>query len=127
MTGQATCFYGGIFGFIAEQEEVSENELISRQGIEWFRIMGHEAEIRGEQAGGGLVLASDSSGHVRFAGHNVVNKNERIVFSPGILIRTKVSTGDTGRISTLRHQHHRGLALSIRHQRTAVSSRNQLA
>jgi hypothetical protein len=36
--------------------------------------MGHETEVRGEQAGGGLVLASDSSGHVRFVGHKVVNK-----------------------------------------------------
>jgi len=28
--------------------------------------MGHETEARGEQAGGWLVLASDSSGHVTF-------------------------------------------------------------
>ena len=59
-------FYCANFGFIAEQEEVSENELISRQGIERFQLMGHETEARGEQAGGWLVLASDSSGHVTF-------------------------------------------------------------
>jgi len=42
--------------------------------------MGPEAEICGEQAGGGLVLASDSSDHVRFVGHKVININERIIF-----------------------------------------------
>ena len=36
--------------------------------------MGHETEVRGEHAGGGLVLASDSSGHVRLIGHKVINK-----------------------------------------------------
>jgi len=82
-TGQATCFYCGNFGFIAEQEEVSENELLSRQGIERFHIMGHETEVRGEQAGGGLVLASDSSGHVRFVGHKVVNqKRKNLTYHP---------------------------------------------
>ena len=74
LTGQATIFYCGNFGFIAEQEEVCANELLSRRGIERFQIMGQETEVRGEQAGGGLVLASDSSGHVRFVGHKVVNK-----------------------------------------------------
>jgi hypothetical protein len=66
--------YCANFGFIAEQEEVSGNELISRQGIERFQLMGHETEARDEQAGGWLVLASDSSCHVRFVGHKVVNK-----------------------------------------------------
>ena len=69
-------FYCASFGFIAEQEEVSENELISRQGIERFQIMGHETGVRGEQAGGWLVLASDSSCHVRFVGHKVVIKKQ---------------------------------------------------
>ena len=121
-------FYCASFGFIAEQEEVSENELISRQGIERFQIMGHETGVRGEQAGGWLVLASDSSCHVRFVGHKVViKKTKESNLSPGIWIRTKASTCDTGRISTLRHQHHRGLLLPIRYQRTAVGSRNPLA
>jgi len=77
LTGQATRFYCGNFGFIAEQEEVCANELLSRRGIERFQIMGHETEVRGEQAGGGLVVASDSSGHVRFVGHKVVNKRRK--------------------------------------------------
>jgi hypothetical protein len=77
MTGQATYFYCGNFGFIAEQEEVLANDLLSRRGIERFQLMGQETEVRGEQAGGGLVLASDSSGHVRFVGHKVVNKKRR--------------------------------------------------
>ena len=77
LTGQATRFYCGNFGFIAEQEEVCANELLSRRGIERFQIMGHETEVRGEQAGGGLVVASDSSGHVRFVGHKVVNKKRK--------------------------------------------------
>jgi len=54
-----------------------KNELISRQGIERFQIMGHETEVRGEQAGGGLVPATDSSGHVRFVGHKVVNNKRK--------------------------------------------------
>jgi len=76
-TGQATYFYCGNFGFIAEQEDIRDNELLSRQGIERFQIMGHETEVRGEQAGGGLVLARDNSGHVRFVGHKVVNKKRK--------------------------------------------------
>ena len=36
--------------------------------------MGHDTQVRGEQDGGGLVLASDSSGHVRLVGHKVVEK-----------------------------------------------------
>ena len=51
--------------------------MISRQGIERFQLIGHETEARGGQAGGGLVLASDSSCHVRFVGHKVVNKQRR--------------------------------------------------
>jgi len=74
--------YFGNFRFIAEQEEVSENELISRQEIERFQIMGRETVDRGEQAGGGLVLASDSSGHVRFVGHKVVNKKRKNLTYP---------------------------------------------
>ncbi|MEI6110304.1 MAG: hypothetical protein WCP63_01340 [Cyanobium sp. ELA712] len=74
--------YFGNFRFIAEQEEVSEDELISRQGIERFQIMGRETVDRGEQAGGGLVLASDSSGLVRFVGHKVVNKKRKNLTYP---------------------------------------------
>lgn len=48
--------------------------MISRQRIERFLKMGHETEVRGEQTGGGLVLASDSSGNVRHSGHKVINK-----------------------------------------------------
>jgi hypothetical protein len=77
LTGEAACFYCGNFGFIAEQDDVSANELLSRRGIERFQIMGQETEVRGEQAGGALVLARDRSGHVRFVGHKVVNKKRR--------------------------------------------------
>lgn len=56
---------------------VLENESISRQGIERFQAMGHEPEVRGEQAGAGLVLASDSSGHVRFVARKVAIKKRR--------------------------------------------------
>ena len=39
-TEQSTYFYCGNYGFIAEQEEVSVNELLSRRVIERFQTMG---------------------------------------------------------------------------------------
>ena len=41
-TGQPKCFCSGYIGFIAQQEEVSENEMFSSQGIERLQTMGHE-------------------------------------------------------------------------------------
>jgi hypothetical protein len=73
ITGQADCFYCGNFGFIAERDHIPANELLSQQGIERFLTMGHETEVRGEQAGGGVVLAYDKAGHVRFVGEKLVN------------------------------------------------------
>ena len=73
LTGQSDCFYCGNFGFIAEREPIPANELLSQQGIERFLTMGHETEVRGEQAGGGVVLAYDKAGHIRFVGEKLVN------------------------------------------------------
>lgn len=73
LTGHADCFYCGNFGFIAERDPISTNELLSQQGIERFMTMGHETEVRGEQAGGGVVLAYDKAGHIRFVGEKLVN------------------------------------------------------
>jgi hypothetical protein len=73
LTGRADCFYCGNFGFIAERDTISANELLSQRGLERFRTMGHETEVRGEQAGGGLVLACDRAGYIRFVGEKLVN------------------------------------------------------
>ena len=73
LSGHAGCFHCGNFGFIAERDTISANELLSPQGIKRFQTMGRETEIRGEQAGGGLVLACDEAGHIRFVGEKLVN------------------------------------------------------
>lgn len=73
VSGQAEQFHCGNFGFIARQETVATGELLSRGGIDRFHRMGEETEVRGAQAGGGLVLAHDRAGHVRFVGHKQVN------------------------------------------------------
>ena len=84
VTGKATCFNCGNFGFLGERLPADGNELLPARVIDIFHKMGGETEIRGEQAGGGLTFARASlaSGEetrhqVSFVGEKVVNRKRQ--------------------------------------------------
>jgi hypothetical protein len=72
VSGQGDRLYCGNFGFISQAEGVKAGDLISEHGRKLFATMGRETEVRGEQAGGGLVFARDSLGYTCFVGHKLV-------------------------------------------------------
>jgi hypothetical protein len=72
ITGQGDRLYCGNFGFISHGETARAGDLISDHGNKLFAIMGQETEVRGEQAGGGLVFARDLLGYTHFVGHKLV-------------------------------------------------------
>ncbi|HEY9753412.1 MAG TPA: hypothetical protein V6C46_10700, partial [Coleofasciculaceae cyanobacterium] len=72
MSGQGDRLYCGNFGFIIQGESALDRDLIPEQGKALFAIMGRETEVRGEQAGGGLVFARDQLGYTCFVGHKLV-------------------------------------------------------
>jgi hypothetical protein len=74
VTGQADCFNCGNFGFLGQRLPQDGSELLPARVIEIFNTMGHETEIRGEQAGGGVIFARDRANHVVFVGEKVVNQ-----------------------------------------------------
>jgi hypothetical protein len=77
VSGRADRFHCGNFGFIVDRERVAADELLSARGIDRFRTMALQTEVRGAQAGGALVLARDRGGHVRFVGQKLVNGKRR--------------------------------------------------
>jgi len=75
LTGVAANFYCGNFGFICQRlADDHEDQLLSERMINMYYQMARETEIRGEQAGGGLVVARDQSDQIVFVGKKVVNK-----------------------------------------------------
>jgi hypothetical protein len=64
----------GNFGFMGQRFETDDQTLLPTRVIEIFKLMGHETEIRGEQAGGGLVVAQNKNNQVHFVGEKVVNR-----------------------------------------------------
>ncbi len=72
-TGVADCFYCGNFGLLAQRQLDDDDELLPARMLDLALQMGQETEIRGEQAGGGLVLGRDEDRTV-FVGKKVVNK-----------------------------------------------------
>ena len=73
-TGIADNFYCGNFGFICQRQESDEPVLLPERMLNMYYQMARETEIRGEQAGGGLVIASDRHNQTVFVGKKVVNK-----------------------------------------------------
>jgi hypothetical protein len=71
--GQAALLYCGNFGLLAQRETAQRSELLSPQAIRIFHQMGRDTELRGAQAGGGLVMAVDRQGDHGFVGHKIVN------------------------------------------------------
>ena len=74
LTGVAEYFYCGNFGFICKRLESDETALLPERMVNMYHLMGKETEIRGEQAGGGLVVAQNSQQQAVFVGTKVVNK-----------------------------------------------------
>jgi hypothetical protein len=76
-TGEATCFNCGNFGFIGKRLADDGDALLPPRVVEIFHKMGCETEIRGEQAGGGVVFARERSDRVVFIGKKVVNRKRQ--------------------------------------------------
>jgi hypothetical protein len=74
ITGVADNFYCGNFGFICQRLVSDENQLLPERMVNMYYQMGRETEIRGEQAGGGLVVAKDQEAQIVFVGEKVVNR-----------------------------------------------------
>lgn len=74
LTGKADQFCCGNFGFICQRLENDEPILLPDRMQNMYYLMGRETEIRGEQAGGGLVLAENSHQQIVFVGEKIVNK-----------------------------------------------------
>ena len=72
--GAADCFNCGNFGFVGKRNPDDGHELLPKRVVEMFNKMGHETEIRGEQAGGGLVFAHNKDNQAVFVGKKIVNK-----------------------------------------------------
>lgn len=73
LTGRASRFYCGNFGFISGPTPPPRGELLPSCAIERLRTMGLQTEIRGAQAAGALVLVGDCHGDPCFVGHKLVN------------------------------------------------------
>jgi len=67
----------GNFGFLGKRLPQDDADLLPARVVEIFNTMGRETEIRGEQAGGGVVLARDRSDRVIFVGKKVVNQKRQ--------------------------------------------------
>ncbi|WP_310413512.1 hypothetical protein [Chamaesiphon sp. OTE_8_metabat_110] len=77
VTGEATCFNCGNFGFVGKRLTNDDRELLPARVVAIFQAMGHETEIRGEQAGGGVVFAHDPTDRVVFVGKKIINRKRQ--------------------------------------------------
>ena len=71
--GVADCLYCGNFGFIALRKSEDDNSLLPERMRQIALQMGRETEVRGEQAGGGLVMGKQGDSTV-FVGNKIVNQ-----------------------------------------------------
>lgn len=75
ITGVADSFYCGNFGFVGQPNASDDRrQLLPERVVNIFHEMGRETEIRGEQAGGGLVVARDRDNQTVFVGKKIINK-----------------------------------------------------
>ncbi|MFM9072787.1 MAG: hypothetical protein ACKOOC_05205 [Cyanobium sp.] len=73
VSGSGSILYCGNFGLVAGPQAIRGRELLSPRVISLFHRMGRETELRGAQAGGGLVMTLDRQGENRLVGHKIVN------------------------------------------------------
>ena len=64
----------GNFGFLGERTLEDGQALLPARVLEFYKQMGRETEIRGEQAGGGLVSARNKDNQVTFVGKKILNQ-----------------------------------------------------
>lgn len=64
----------GNFGLIGRRLPVDSQALLPARVVEVFKKMGRETELRGEQAGGGLVVARNQDNQVLFVGKKILNQ-----------------------------------------------------
>ena len=79
MTGVADCFYCGNFGLIALRQPDDGDLLLPERMLDIALQMGQETEVRGEQAGGGLIIGKNSSKGLAFASDRNVFVGKKIV------------------------------------------------
>ncbi|MEG3858571.1 hypothetical protein [Microcoleus sp. herbarium12] len=72
--GQIMC---GNFGFLGKRIPEDEKALLPTRVVEVFQQMGRETEIRGEQAGGGLILDRCKDDRVVIVGKKILNQKQR--------------------------------------------------
>jgi hypothetical protein len=73
ITGVADCFNCGNFGLVGKRNPQDDRILLPQRFVEISQKMGCETEVRGEQAGGGLVFARDKNNRVVLVGKKIVN------------------------------------------------------
>lgn len=73
LTGQGRRLQCGNFGVITVPEAPLQGDLLPGAVLRLYERMGKETELRGSQAGGGLMLTRDRDGSPRFIGHKIVN------------------------------------------------------
>lgn len=73
VTGVADCFNCGNFGLVGKRNLEDGSALLPERFVEISQKMGYETEVRGEQAGGGLVFARDKNNQVILVGKKIVN------------------------------------------------------
>jgi len=72
-SGRGLVLCCGNFGVLAAVDDVTAPDLLPPEVITLFERMGRETELRGAQAGGGLVMAIDDHGDACFVGQRIVN------------------------------------------------------
>lgn len=77
ISGSATCFYCGNFGFLGKRRPEDGHVLLPARAIKIYQTMGKETEIRGAQAGGGATFARDREGRPIFVGKKLVNRKRQ--------------------------------------------------
>lgn len=103
-TGVASNFYCGNFGFICQRRGDDEKVLLPERMLNMYYQMGRETEIRGEQAGGGLVIAEDHHEQIVFVGKKVVNrKRDNLTSSLETAFATERKKSKASKIFPLDH------------------------
>ncbi|MFN7898466.1 MAG: hypothetical protein ACK5N0_02210 [Synechococcaceae cyanobacterium] len=73
LSGEGVFLCCGNFGLITVPAKPQAGDLLPKELLHAYRLMGRETEVRGSQAGGGLVLSKDRAGQARLIGHKMVN------------------------------------------------------
>lgn len=64
----------GNFGLIGRRLPTDSQALLPARVVKILKKMGHETEVRGEQAGGGLVVARNPDNQTLFVGKKILNQ-----------------------------------------------------